>query len=95
MHVVDAGYKTAFGWKECLPVCVNLRIDGSGNNSIEIVVGHDFYQMRGAVGKSNTQGQYLMAAMPSSFLRARCAYRKAADHYVVYGAGLICTEKTA
>ena len=95
MNVMDPGNETAFRWKKCLPVSIDLCVYGCCNDAIQIVIRYHFDQAGVAIRKSYLKRQYLMAAMWSSALRARSAHSNATYHDIVDGRFLIGTQQFA
>src|SRR5215470_5122948 len=93
VNVVNACRETASCWEKCLSVCIYLRVDGRGHNTVELIIAHYLDQARIAIGKCYAQWKNLMAAVRSSALRARRAHRNSADHYIVRGVFLVRVEQ--
>jgi hypothetical protein len=93
VNIVNSGDEAASRREKCLPICEDLSVNGRSYNPVEIVICNDFYQPRIAIGKSDAQGQDLMAAVRTPVLRTRRTDGHAANHDVVHAAGLIRTEE--
>jgi hypothetical protein len=83
MNIVNACRETTVGGEKGLSICQDLRVDRSRYHTIKIVVRNDLHQTCVSIGKSDAQGQYLMAAMRPSALRARRTHGDAAHHHII------------
>ena len=73
--------------KEGLSIGKDLGVGWSRNNTVEIVIGHDFDQFTSAVREMSQQRKHMMTAMSPGGLISGAPGSQATHHDIVYVSG--------